>query len=88
MVLPNPKLVWSLARTSLRLRRVLGLMMVYFVACKLGLRFAIVHPSATAVWPGTGLALAAILLWGYAVWPGIFLGAFAVNLTTAGSVLT
>lgn len=88
MVLPNPKLVWSLARTSLRLRRVLGLMIVYFVVCKLGLRLAIIHPSATAVWPGTGIALAAILLLGYEVWPGVFLGAFTVNLTTAGSIIS
>jgi signal transduction histidine kinase len=64
------------------------LILVYFLVCKLGLRLAIVHPSATAVWPGTGIALAAILLFGYEVWPGIFLGAFAVNLTTAGSLVS
>ena len=60
----------------------------YFVLGKLGLRLAIVHPSATAVWPPSGIALASILLLGYWVWPGIFLGAFAVNLTTTGSFLT
>jgi two-component system, NarL family, sensor histidine kinase FusK len=65
-----------------------GLAILYFVAGKLGLRLAIVHPSATAVWPGTGIALAALLLLGYGVWPGIFLGAFLVNLTTAGSILS
>jgi integral membrane sensor domain MASE1 len=32
--------------------------------------------------------LAAVLLFGYGVWPGIFLGAFAVNPTTAGSILS
>jgi signal transduction histidine kinase len=82
----NPKLVWKFAPTSRSLRRVVGLTLVYFVVCKLGLKVAILHPSATAVWPGTGIALAAILLLGYEVWPGILLGAFAVNLTTAGSV--
>jgi signal transduction histidine kinase len=60
----------------------------YFVLGKLGLRLAIVHPSATAVWPPSGISLAAILLLGYWVWPGIFVGAFAVNLTTTGSILT
>src|SRR5260221_9192120 len=60
----------------------------YFVLGKLGLRLAVVHPSATAVWPPSGIALAAILLLGYWVWPGIFLGAFAVNLPTTGSILT
>src|SRR5438093_3751878 len=61
---------------------------VYFVAAKLGLSMAFVHPSATAVWPPTGIALAAFLVLGYRVWPGIFLGAFLANLTTAGSVAT
>ena len=65
-----------------------GLAVVYFLACKFGLRFAVVHPSATALWPGTGIALSALLLAGYRVWPGIFVGAFAVNLVTAGSVLS
>jgi diguanylate cyclase (GGDEF)-like protein/PAS domain S-box-containing protein len=61
---------------------------VYFVAGKLGLKLAIVHASATAVWPCTGIALAAFLLLGFRVWPGIWLGAFLLNLTTAGSVFT
>ena len=84
----NLKLVWNFIRTSHTLQQILELTIVYFLACKLGLKLAIVHPSATAVWPGTGIALAAILLWGYRVWPGIFLGAFGVNLTTAGSILS
>jgi len=61
---------------------------VYFGAGKLGLMLAFVHPSATAVWPPTGIALAALLTLGYHVWPGIFLGAFLVNVTTEGSVAT
>src|SRR2546426_12580145 len=67
---------------------ILGLAAVYVLAGKLGLLLAFVHASATAVWPPTGIALAAFLLLGYRVWPGIFLGAFLVNLTTAGSVVT
>ena len=35
-----------------------------------------------------GIALAALILLGYRVWPGIFLGAFLVNMTTAGSAVT
>lgn len=61
---------------------------VYFIAGKLGLNLAIVHPSASAVWAPTGIALAALLLLGYRVWPGVFVGAFLVNLTTAGSPAT
>jgi hypothetical protein len=33
-------------------------------------------------------ALEAFLLLGHRVWPAIFLGAFIVNITTAGSVAT
>ena len=75
-----------------RLLRRLGLLAAlaagYFVAGKLGLEVAYVHPSATVVWPPTGLTLAAFLLAGYEVWPAILLGAFLVNITTAGSVAT
>src|SRR2546422_5836718 len=67
---------------------VLGLAAIYLLAGKLGLLLAFVHASATAVWPPTGIALAAFLLLGYRVWPGIFLGAFLANVTTAGSVAT
>jgi diguanylate cyclase (GGDEF)-like protein len=67
---------------------VAGLAAVYFVAGKLGLQLAYVHASATAVWPCTGIAIAALLVFGYRVWPGILIGAFLVNLTTAGSVGT
>ncbi len=61
---------------------------VYFSTGKLGLRLAFFNASASAVWPPTGIALAALLLMGYRVLPGIWLGAFLVNLTTAGTALT
>src|SRR5467141_4258949 len=61
---------------------------VYFAAGKLGLKLAFVNASASAVWPCTGIALAAFLILGYRVWPAILSGAFLVNLTTAGSVTT
>jgi PAS domain S-box-containing protein len=64
------------------------LTLLYFCAGSFGLSLAHVHPSASAVWPPSGIALAAILLWGYRLWPGIFLGAFAVNIAGAGSVIT
>ncbi|PYJ81084.1 MAG: two-component hybrid sensor and regulator, partial [Verrucomicrobia bacterium] len=76
------------ARRSESLGALLVLLTVYFVAGKLGLRLAFVHANATAVWPPTGIALAGLLMLGYRVWPVIFLGAFLVNITTAGSVVT
>lgn len=56
---------------------------IYFVAGKLGLQLAVVNASATAVWPPTGIALAAALVFGPRVAPGVFLGAFLTNATTA-----
>lgn len=76
------------ARVFARLLELAILAAAYVVAGKLGLQLAFVHASATAVWPPTGIALAAFLVRGYHVWPGILLGAFLVNITTAGSVAT
>ncbi|HZA53979.1 MAG TPA: MASE1 domain-containing protein, partial [Candidatus Udaeobacter sp.] len=67
---------------------ILALAASYFCAGKLGLSWAYVHTSASAVWPAAGLALAVLLLWGRRLWPGIFLGAFLVNITTQGSLAT
>lgn len=64
------------------------LTVVYFSSGKLGLTLAFVNASATAVWPPTGVGLAALLIFGYRVWPGIMLGAFLVNVTTTGTVAT
>jgi signal transduction histidine kinase len=56
------------------------LALVYFCCGEIGLSLAFVHPSATAVWPPTGIALVALLLRGRRLWPGVFAGAFAVNV--------
>jgi len=67
---------------------IMALAGTYFCAGKLGLSWAHMHASVSAVWPPSGLALAALLLWGWRLWPGIFLGAFLVNITTEGTALT
>src|SRR5215475_5840501 len=64
------------------------LAVVYFIAGKLGLMLASLQASASPVWPPAGIALAALLLLGYRAWPAIFVGAFLVNVTTAGNVAT
>ena len=71
-----------------RLGLLVAIAAAYFVAGKLGLQLAFSNPSATPVWAPTGIALATLLLAGYDVWPAILVGAFFVNLTTAGSVAT
>jgi serine phosphatase RsbU (regulator of sigma subunit) len=54
----------------------------YYGAAKLGLSFAFETPSVTAIWPPTGLALAALVLRGYRLWPGVAIGAFLANSWT------
>jgi diguanylate cyclase (GGDEF)-like protein len=66
----------------------MGVCAAYVLAAKLSLRLASVHPSATPVWPPTGIAIATLVALGLRFWPAIFMGAFLVNITTAGSVLT
>jgi len=61
---------------------------IYFALAKGGLALASIHPSATPIWPPTGVALAAVLVWGYRTWPAIFTAAVIANATTAGSVAT
>lgn len=68
--------------------RAIAVGVAYFVAAKAGLSLAIVHPSASAVWPPTGIAIAAFLLYGYRIWPAIALAAFVANATTEGSIAT
>src|ERR1700684_1905947 len=56
----------------------------YVAAAKLGFTLAFTTKQVTAVWPPTGIALAALLLWGYRVWPG----AFASNALVSEPVWT
>ncbi len=65
-----------------------ALFAVYFFTGKLGLSLAFLNASASPVWPPSGIALAALLIFGYRVWPAILFGAFFVNITTAGNVAT
>jgi signal transduction histidine kinase/ActR/RegA family two-component response regulator len=62
--------------------------LLYFVAGKLSLLVAYLNASASPVWPPIGIALAALLILGYRAWPAVFLGAFLVNVTTAGNIPT
>jgi diguanylate cyclase len=60
----------------------------YFALAKAGLEFAFANQSVTSVWPPTGLALAALVLWGQRMWPAVAIGAFLANITTAGPLLS
>ncbi|MBI3545153.1 MAG: MASE1 domain-containing protein [Gammaproteobacteria bacterium] len=68
----------------LMLRRfmlIVALSLLYFAVGKFGLHFGFIHPLASAFWPPTGLAIAALLVFGKRIWPAIFIGAFLVNAT-------
>jgi diguanylate cyclase (GGDEF)-like protein/PAS domain S-box-containing protein len=53
---------------------------LYFVTGWLGLQLAQPPGYATAIWPPSGLMLAALLLWSRTVWPGVWLGSLLLNL--------
>ena len=63
-----------------------GLTAVYFAAGKLGLTLGFEHAGTAAVWPATGIGLAALLLLGRRFWPAVFLGAFLLGVSTAGPI--
>ncbi len=69
-----------------RLHRVLvalGVTLLYIASAQLGLQLAVVHGNVTAVWPPSGIALAALLLFGTRMWPAILAGAFIANFWNA-----
>ena len=65
MKLPRLKLV----------TRVVILIAFYFVGGLLGRESSFNSGTVALVWPPSGIALAAILLFGYRFWPGVALGA-------------
>src|SRR5262245_341572 len=64
---------------------VVVLALAYILAAKVGLAFTSLKPGASVVWPPTGIAFAALLIFGRRVWPGVFIGALIVGLTTLAS---
>ena len=68
--------------------KVLVLALAYFGAAKAGLLLAYENSSVTAVWAPTGIALAALVLWGRGLWPGVALGALLANCWTGVPVIT
>src|SRR5438270_9217586 len=60
--------------------RVVILIAFYFVGGLIGKQAAFLSGSVALVWPPAGIALAAILLFGYRFWPGVALGAVLFSL--------
>ena len=61
--------------------------LAYFIPAKLGFFIALPPDNATAIWPASGIAAAAVIFFGYKTLPGIFLGSLAANLTNFTSSL-
>jgi EAL domain-containing protein (putative c-di-GMP-specific phosphodiesterase class I)/integral membrane sensor domain MASE1 len=60
----------------------------YFAVARLSLGLAIPPGYATAVWPPSGIAVAAVLLAGNRMWPAIWLGAALANVGVESSLLS
>jgi signal transduction histidine kinase len=58
----------------------------YLIGARLGLQLAFANRNVTAVWPPTGIAVAALLLFGVRVLPGVAIGAFLANLTNGAGL--
>ena len=64
------------------LAKILLLAVIYHLAVRVGLSLAFVQANTSPVWPPTGIAIAALLIFGLDLWPGVALGVFAGSLLT------
>jgi signal transduction histidine kinase len=67
---------------------ILILVAAYFLSARLGLMLDAVGGFASPVWPPSGIAIAALAVFGSRLWPGVAFGALAVNLAAGAPVLT
>src|SRR5450631_3730397 len=66
---------WTQHRNLTTFTRVVVLIALYFIGGLIGKETTFLSGSVALVWPPAGIALAAILLFGYRFWPGVALGA-------------
>lgn len=62
--------------------KIVVLAVVYHLAARLSLKMAYVQVNTSPVWPPTGIALAALLVFGIKLWPGVSLGVLLGSLLT------
>lgn len=60
------------------------LLIAYFVAGQITLNLAILPSGATPLWIPAGIALGAVLIWGYRLLPAIFIGDFLIAQSLFG----
>ena len=66
---------------------IFAVFLAYFIPAKLGFLIALPPDNATAIWPASGIAAAAVIFFGYRTLPGVFLGSLTANLTNFTSSL-
>ncbi len=74
---------------TVRIRKLIPILVLaatYLGAGQVAVWLTFAHVSASAVWPPSGIALAALLLWGHRLWPGVFIGAFVLNVVAVDSL--
>src|SRR5512132_2639748 len=59
---------------------------LYIGTAKLGIQLPVAHGIVTPVWAPTGIALAALVLFGPSLWPAVAIGALVANATSGASV--
>jgi PAS domain S-box-containing protein len=69
------------------LAKAIALAAAYVACARLGLRIHAVSSFATLVWPPSGIALAALLVWGNRFWPSVAVGALLANVLTGAPPL-
>jgi len=69
------------------LLKLAALVVVYRLGVVVGLSMAYVQTNASPVWPPTGIAIAALLLFGWQLWPGITLAVFFGSILTDAPIL-
>jgi len=65
-----------------------GVAAAYVAAAKFGFTLAFATKQVTAIWPPTGIALGALMLFGLRAWPGVALGAFVANAVSSETLPT
>lgn len=66
--------------------RLVAVAVAYVGAARLGLELSVAHGVITPVWAPTGIALAALVLFGPRLWPAVAVGAFIANATGGASL--
>lgn len=75
------------AFSGVMILKISALAAIYVAAGRLGLTLDAVSGFASLVWPGSGIALAALLLGGRSLWPAIAVGAFITNAWAGAPIL-